>query len=189
MFARQPKSDPVTVVVDGREIQTDQAAAECINQLQQQLSDAGQAHANQLGELQRKLADAAAVKRQPAAAPPAYRPTAAVLSDAAIESRAQARADLLLDAQEIYKMDYRGKTDDEVRRLAITGRRGAELVRDATPEEVKGIFRTVLAELRKDPVVTVLGDARGRQTTVQDNGYSASVARLDYRTRNQKQEG
>ncbi|RZZ84779.1 hypothetical protein [Pseudoxanthomonas winnipegensis] len=180
-------TDPVTVVVDGREIQTDQAGAECIKQLQQQLSDAGQAHADQLGELQRKLADAAAVPRQPAAPAPAYRPTAAVLSDAAIESRAQARADLLLDAQEIYKMDYRGKTDDEVRRLAITGRRGAELVRDATPEEVKGIFRTVLADLRKDPVIAALGDSRGRQTQVTDNGYAESVARLDFRTRQQQE--
>ncbi|WJI14944.1 hypothetical protein MWN52_15135 [Pseudoxanthomonas winnipegensis] len=182
----------MTVVVDGREIQTDQAGAECIKQLQQQLSDAGQAHADQLGELQRKLADAAAVPRQPAAPAPAYRPTAAVLSDAAIESRAQARADLLLDAQEIYKMDYRGKTDDEVRRLAIGCLRGHELVRDATPEEVRGIFRMVLADVRKaevskDAVVVALAAARGRQTQVTDNGYAESVAAIDFRTRQQQE--
>ena len=48
-------------------------------------------------------------------------------------------------------------------------------------------FDCLVEDAKRDPVTKVLRDGAANRQQVQDNGYAASVAALDYRTRNQKE--
>ena len=175
-----------TILVDGLSVVTNDAGAQAISKLQQQLKDAqtaaGTADANHQAVIAAKDADIAkrdaeidSLKGQ-------------VLSDAALDQRVQARGDLIGKAKAIHDTDYTGKSDAEVRKAAVVGKLGDAAVAGKPEAYIEARF-DILADGAKprDPVVVALGDRAIHRQPVQDNGYTASVAGLDYRTAGQKE--
>ncbi|KGR38626.1 DUF2213 domain-containing protein [Xanthomonas vasicola] len=178
-----------TVLVDGLSVETTDAGAQAIDKLQRQLSDSNNAAARQTADHTAALAlkDGEIAKRDATIDDLRTK----VLTDAALDERVQARGDLLATAKAIHDADYRGKNDADVRKAAVIGKLGDAAIAGKGDAYIEARF-DILADSVKtttDPVARALRDGAGQRTTVQDNGYSASVAGLDYRTRNQKQEG
>lgn len=106
-----------TVTVDGLAVETTDAGAQAIERLQadvgrvrQELSDAQAAHKAALDAKDQALAakDAELEKLK-----------AEVVDQAALDAKVQARADLLNTAGRIAALDYSGKSDAEVRAMAV----------------------------------------------------------------------
>lgn len=170
-----------TVMVDGLPVECTDASAIAIDKLQKTIGTMKLDHEKaiglkdgEIGELKvenKKLLDS---QTKPAD----------------LDRLVAARAQLVSDAASLApNLKTEGLADAAIRKAVVESVHGADFVKDASADEIAGMFRILTKDSKKDPVVTALGDARSRQTTVQDNGYSASVAGLDYRTRNQKQEG
>ncbi|MCI2243792.1 DUF2213 domain-containing protein [Xanthomonas sp. PPL568] len=178
-----------TVMVDGLPVECTDAAAIAIDKLQRQLNDANTAAARATTEHTAAIAakDAEIATRDATIDDLRGK----VLTDAALDERVQARGDLVATAKAIHDADYRGKSDAEVRKAAVIGKLGDAAVAGKTDAYIEARFDIEAANVKSstDPVARALRDGAGHRTTVQDNGYSASVAGLDYRTRNQKQEG
>ena len=149
-----------TVMVDGLSVETTDAGAQAIMKLQQQVKDSGQAltdaqvkHQAELADRDAKLAKAEA-ERDDA--------KAKVLSDADLDARVQARADLVTSAKAIHDADYTGKSQAYI---------------DAR-------FDILAEDAKKDPVTRALRDGATTRNTVNDNGYAESVAAFN---RNQQE--
>lgn len=178
-----------TVLVDGLSVETTDAGAQAIAKLQQQVQDSrGALEAANTAHTAAIAAKDAEIAKRDATIDDLK---GKVLTDAALDERVQARGDLVATAKAIHDADYRGKSDAEVRKAAVIGKLGDAAVAGKADAYIEARF-DILADSVKtsaDPVARALRDGAGHRTTVQDNGYSASVAGLDYRTRNQKQEG
>ncbi|TAA11293.1 DUF2213 domain-containing protein [Pseudoxanthomonas winnipegensis] len=175
-----PMSDTKTVLVDGLSVVTTDAGAQAIEKLQKQIADGATAHATALAakdaEIAKRDAEIDKLKGQ-------------VLSDAEIDKRAAARADLVTKAKSLHDADYTGKSDLEIRKAVLVAKLGDAAIAGKSEAYIDARFDALLDAIppRRDQVVAALDAARSRQTPVQDNGYSAWVAGLDYRTRNQKE--
>lgn len=174
-----------TILVDGLSVVTNDAGAQAISKLQAQLKDAQTAAGTADAAHQTTIAakDAAIAKVE------AERDDlkAKVLSDADLDKRVQERGDLIGKAKAVHDADYSGKTDAEVRKIAVVAKLGDAAVAGKPDAYIEARF-DILADGAKprDPVSQALRDSGGQRTSVQDNGWQASVAGLDYRTRNQK---
>jgi len=182
---KEPTMSDKTILVDGLSVVTNDAGMQAITKLQGQLKDAHTAAATADSIHQAAIAakDAAIAKLE------AERDDlkGKVLTDAAIDARVQQRTDLVGKAKAIHDADYSGKTDAEVRRTAVVAKLGDASVAGKADAYIEARF-DILADSAKprDPVSQALRDGAAQRTTVQDNGWQASVAGLDYRTRNQK---
>ncbi|MBB5737220.1 hypothetical protein FHT09_002992 [Xanthomonas arboricola] len=173
-----------TVMVDGLPVECTDASAIAIDKLQRQLSDSTAVAARQATEHTAALAlkDAEIAKRDAAIDDLKGK----VLDAAALDARVQARGDLLATAKAIHDTDYRGKSDADVRKAAVIGKLGDAAIAGKGDAYIEARF-DILADGVKpfDPVARALSDGAAHRTVVQDNGYAASVAGLDYRTKNQ----
>ncbi|NJC36384.1 hypothetical protein GGR60_000874 [Xanthomonas arboricola] len=173
-----------TVMVDGLPVECTDASAIAIDKLQRQLSDSNAVAARQATEHTAALAlkDAEIAKRDAAIDDLKGK----VLDAAALDARVQARGDLLATAKAIHDTDYRGKSDADVRKAAVIGKLGDAAITGKGDAYIEARF-DILADGVKpfDPVARALSDGAAHRTVVQDNGYAASVAGLDYRTKNQ----
>lgn len=182
-----------TVMVDGLPVECTDASAIAIDKLQRQLSDSSAVAARQATEHTTALAlkDAEIAKRDAAIDDLQGK----VLDAAALDARVQARGDLLATAKAIHDTDYRGKSDADVRKAAVVGKLGDAAIAGKTDAYIEARFDILADGVTADPVVKALRDGGGRGgsgggnqgTPVMDNGWAASVASLDYRTRNQKE--
>ena len=183
---KEPTMSDKTILVDGLSVVTNDAGAQAIGKLQAQLKDAQTAqasadHAHQTAiatkdaEIAKRDAEIDSLKGQ-------------VLSDAALDQRVQQRGDLIGKAKAIHDADYSGKTDAEVRKAAVVAKLGDAAIAGKPDAYIEARF-DILADSAKprDPVAQAMRDGAVQRTAVQDNGWSASVADLDYRTRNQKE--
>ncbi|KWV17143.1 DUF2213 domain-containing protein [Xanthomonas translucens] len=175
-----------TVMVDGLSVETTDAGAQAITKLQQQVQDSRSA----LDAANTAHTTAIAAKDAAIAKVEAERDDlkGKVLTDAALDERVQARGDLVATAKAIHDADYRGKSDAEVRKAAVIGKLGDAAVAGKADAYIEARF-DILADSVKatDPVARALRDGVSQRTTVQDNGYAAFVASLDYRTAGQKE--
>ncbi|KGU41851.1 DUF2213 domain-containing protein [Xanthomonas citri] len=173
-----------TVMVDGLPVECTDASAIAIDKLQRQLNDSSAIAARQSTDHTAALAlkDGEIAKRDATIDDLRTK----VLTDAALDERVQARGDLLATAKAIHDADYRGKSDADVRKAAVIGKLGDAAVAGKTDAYIEARF-DILADSVKpfDPVARALSDGAAHRTVVQDNGYAASVAGLDYRTKNQ----
>lgn len=166
-----------TVMVDGLPVECTDAAAIAIAKLQKHITDADTAHAATIA-----AKDADIAKRDATIDDL----TAKVMTDAQIDDRVNARADLVTAAKAIHDADYTGKSDADIRKAAVIGKLGAAVI-DGKPEayvEARFDILRDAANANADPVRAALRDGATR-TPVNDNGYAASVAAFD---RNQKKE-
>lgn len=180
-----PMSDK-TILVDGLSVVTNDAGAQAIGKLQQQLKDAqtaaGTAEAAHQAAITAKDAAIAKAEGERDAL------KAQVLSDADLDKRVQQRGDLVAKAKAVHDTDYSGKTDAQVRQAAVVAKLGDAAVAGKHEAYVEALFDGLYTNAKpQDPVVQAMRDSRAQPTQVKDNGYAASVAGLDYRTANQKE--
>ncbi|WP_230430153.1 DUF2213 domain-containing protein [Xanthomonas melonis] len=182
-----------TVLVDGLSVETTDAGAQAIAKLQQQVQDSRGAldAANTAHTAAIAAKDAEIAKRDATIDDLKGK----VLTDAALDERVQARGDLVATAKAIHDADYRGKSDADVRKAAVIGKLGDAAIAGKTDAYIEARFDILADGVTADPVVKALRDGGGRGgsgggnqgTPMMDNGWAASVASLDYRTRNQKE--
>jgi len=161
-----------TILVDGLQVETTDAGAQAIEKLQGQvqdankrLSDAEQSHAKALADKDAEIAKLQAERDDL---------KAKQLSDADIDARVKARADLIADAKRIADADYSGKSDADIRRAAVVAKLGDAAIKDKPDAYIAARFDILLEDASKDPVRSAM---RG-VTTVKDNGQAAYEARL-----------
>jgi hypothetical protein len=178
-------SDTKTVMVDGLSVVTTDAGAQAINKLQGQIQDAARALETAKGE------HAATIAAKDAAIGEL---TAKVktLEDAALKPEqldrmVADRAALVATAKAVApEVKTEGVTDAEIRKAVVSAKLGADFVADASPDAITGAFRVLVKDAKPaDPFRDAMRSATPA-TPVTDNGYAASVAALDYRTRNAK---
>lgn len=173
-----------TILVDGLSVNCTDAGIQAITKLQGQLKDAETAHQKLVSDHASAIAD----KDKAMAKVEAERDDlkAKVLSDADLDKRVQDRADLIAAAKSIADGDYTGKSDADIRKAVVVAKLGDAAVKDKSEAYVDARFDILLEDAKKDPVTRALNGTT--RTAVADNGYSASVEALDFRTRNQKKE-
>ena len=171
-----------TVMVDGLSVETTDAGAQAIDKLQRDLqtsrtalADANTAHTAAIaakdGQIAKLEAERDDLKGK-------------VLTDAALDARVQARADLIATAKAIHDADYTGKTDADIRKAVVVAKLGDAAIAGKSEAYVDARFDILAEEAKKDPVARVLRDG-GVRTPTNDHGYEASVKALQA-GRNQK---
>lgn len=163
------------IVIDGITIETTDQGAEAISKLQaekQALADAKAADktahdaaiAAKDKELATKDAEIDALKK-------------AVLTDAQLDAKVQARAALISKAQKLAKdTDFTGKSDIDIMAAAVTAVRGADAVKDKSPAYIEAAF-DLAVDAQPDQFRQ---DMQGREKqAANDNGQSAYEKRLN----------
>ena len=170
-----------TVMVDGLSVETTDAGAQAITKLQQQVQDGAQAladaktaHAAELADCDAKLAKAEA-ERDAA--------EAKVLTDAALDARVQARADLVTAAKAIHDADYAGRSDAEIRKAVVVAKLGDAAVARKPEAYIDARFDILVEDSKKDPVARAMRDGATPRQAVNDNGYAESVAAFNRTTK------
>ncbi len=138
-----------TVIVDGLSVQTTDQGAQAIDKLTRQLSDSAttiqqlkDAHATALAakdaDLAKKDAELDGLK-------------AKQLSDADIDKRVQARADLVGKAKAIHDADYAGKSDGEIRKAVVIAKIGDAAIAGKTEAYIDARFDLLVEDAAKGP--------------------------------------
>ncbi|WP_232002823.1 DUF2213 domain-containing protein [Pseudomonas cerasi] len=137
------------LLVDGISIDVTEQGAQAIEKLAKQLNDAGSntktltdAHATAIalkdGELAKKDAEIDDLK-------------AKMLSDADIDKRVTARADLISKAKIIADADYTGKTDADIRKAVVIAKLGDAAVAGKSSDYVDARFEILVEDAAKQP--------------------------------------
>ncbi|MFF3704702.1 DUF2213 domain-containing protein [Pseudomonas qingdaonensis] len=162
-------------LVDGISIDVTEQGAQALEKLTKQLADAGinvqqlkDAHATALAakdnELAKKDAEIDGLKSKQ-------------LSDADIDKRVQARADLISKAKSIADADYTGKGDAEIRKAVVIAKLGDAAIAGKTEAYIDARFDLLLEDAAKSPA----GDPFRQHMIQQDSkttGDDAEKARL-----------
>ncbi|MBS4088724.1 DUF2213 domain-containing protein [Pseudomonas rustica] len=138
-----------TVIVDGLSVQTTDQGAQAIDKLTKQLADAGvniktltDAHAAALAskdaDLAKRDAEIDSLK-------------AKQLSDADIDKRVTARADLISKAKSIADADYTGKTDADIRKAVVVAKLGDAAVAGKADAYIDARFEILVEDAAKNP--------------------------------------
>lgn len=184
----QPMSDTKTktVLVDGLSVETTDAGAQAITKLQGQITDAQRA----LTDAQAQHAAAIAAKDGEIGTLKAELQKAkdAALKPADIDRMVADRAALVATAKVLAPtVKVEGIADADIRKAVVAAKLGDDFVKDAPQAEIDGMYRAIAKDAKPtDPVRDALLGGVTVTTAVADNGYGASVADLDFRTRNQQ---
>ena len=165
------------LLVDGLTIEVTEQGAQAIEKLNGKLADAAtatkalsDAHATAIalkdGELAKKDATIDDLK-------------AKLLSDADIDKRVTARADLISKAKSIADADYTGKTDADIRKAVVIAKLGDAAVAGKSSDYVDARFEILVEDAAKDPVRQHFQAQDGKQKNPNDNGQSAYEDRLN----------
>ncbi|MEJ7685634.1 MAG: DUF2213 domain-containing protein [Variovorax sp.] len=181
-------ADTRKILVDGLSIETTEQGAQVIEKLQRQLTDAAaqtttltDSHSRALAakdtELAKKDAEIDGLKGK-------------VLTDAQVDARVKARADLIGNAKTIVDADYAGKSEAEIRKACVVAKLGDAAIKDKSDAYIEARFEVLLEDAAKDPVRLALGDA-ARAPGANDNGQTAYEERLTnaWKGTNGKKEG
>jgi hypothetical protein len=143
-----------TITVDGLSVETTEPGAQAISKLMKDLADAhkatvdaAEAHkatiAGKDAELATKDAEIDTLKGKQ-------------MSDADIDQRVNDRADLIAVATSIAAKDYTGKSDDDIRKMAVVAVLGQDAIEDKSPEYITARFDILSEEATQDGVRRVL---------------------------------
>lgn len=148
------------VMVDGLTVETTIQGAQVIERLQKQLDDSAKATTGLAQAL--KDAHSAELAKRDAEIDSLK---AKVLTDADIQARVVARADLISKAKAVHDADYSGKSDSEIRRTAVVGCIGDAAIAGKDDKYVEVYFDIVAkdAATTADPVRKILGDGKPSQ--------------------------
>lgn len=176
-----------TVTVDGIPVEVTDQGATVIGTLQTRLADAN----TKLADANTKLADAEKAHQTALAAKDAEiakkdaeidATKAKVLSDADIDKRVQARADLITVAKAIAKdVKTEGLTDAAIRKAAVVAKLGDEAVKDKAEAYIDARFDILAEDAKKvaDPFRTVVQNGIQNNDSAQNSNdaYAAMLAR------------
>lgn len=157
------------VLVDGLTVETTEQGAQAIEKLNKQLADSTSELQAIKGSYEAKIAkydaEIDAIKSK-------------VLTDAQIEERVVARADLLGKAKAVHDADYTGKTDAEIRRAAVVAKLGDAAVAGKSDAYVDARFDILVEDAAKaDPVREALKDGKPSQPVT--DARAAYIAHLE----------
>lgn len=172
------------VIVDGLSVETTEQGAQAIDKLTKQVGDAMAAkdtliadHAKAIAakdaEIAKKDAEIDALKGK-------------VMDAAALDAAVNARADLIATAKKVADQDYTGKSEAEIRKMAVAKRFGDEAVANKSDSYIEARFDIAVADAaQSDPVrdafkgnnsnVVNLGDA----AAIEAKSYQAYLSRHD----------
>lgn len=171
----KPSMTTRKIVIDGITIETTDQGAEALQKLQAQnqvLTDAAKtaqathdaAIAAKDKELATKDAEIDALKK-------------AALTDAQLDAKVQARANLISKAQKLAKdADFTGKSDIEIMTTAVTAVRGADAVKGKSPAYIEAAF-DLAVDAKPDQFRAEIA-SRDKQAA-NDNGQSDYEKRLN----------
>jgi hypothetical protein len=164
-----------TVTVDGFSVETTDAGAQAIARLSKDLADeraskarAETAHAEALKAKDKELATKDAKIEELGKK---------VMSDEAMDKAVKDRADLITTAKGIADVDYSGKTADDIRKMAVVAKLGADSVKDKSADYIAARFDILAEDAGADPVRRALktGDKSKKETV---DAYDAYVERI-----------
>jgi hypothetical protein len=148
-----------TVTVDGLSVETTDAGAQAISKLQQELADAKKATEDQ----QTAHVESLAAKDKELAQKDAEIDDlkAKVLTDADIDKRVNDRADLIATAKTIADKNYTGKSDADIRKMAVVAKLGQDAIDGKSDDYILARFEILAEDANEDGVRKVLktGDA------------------------------
>ena len=156
------------IVVDGLTIETTDQGAEAIGKLQTEKQSIADAHdaamAAKDAELATKDARIADLEKSQ-------------LTDAALDAKVQARADLLAKAKVLAKdADFSGKADIDIMKAAVIAVRGADAVKDKSDAYITAAF-DLAVESKPDAFRAAMQDRK--PTTENGNGQTDYEKRLN----------
>lgn len=165
------------VLVDGLPVETTVDGETAINLLKARVADAettqatlvsdhAKAVAAKDAEIAKKDAEIDALKGK-------------VMDAAALDAAVTARADLIAKAKTVADQDYAGKSEAEIRKLAVAKKFGDAAIAGKSDDYVSARFDIAVEDSASaDPVRQAVKDGV-TPAQVKDNGYSASVAALN----------
>lgn len=165
------------VMIDGLSVETTEQGAQAIDKLTKQVGDAkaenatlvsdhAKAVAAKDAEIAKKDAEIDALKGK-------------VMDAAALDAAVTARADLIAKAKTVADQDYAGKSEAEIRKLAVAKKFGDAAIAGKSDDYVSARFDIAVEDsATADPVRQAVKDGV-TPAQVKDNGYSASVAALN----------
>ncbi len=172
------------VVFDGLTIETTEQGKQAIDALTKRLGDSAEALKTAIADKDAAIAahDAAIAKKD--AEIEALK--AAQVSDADLDKRVAARADLIATAKAIADCDYTGKSDAEIRKLAVAKKLGDAAVAGKSDAYSDARFEILAEDSNVDPVRAALrsedgatknpvNDARAAMLADFQNGYKPTV--------------
>jgi len=165
------------VLVDGLPVETTVDGETAINLLKARVADAettqatlvsdhAKAVAAKDAEIAKKDAEIDALKGK-------------VMDAAALDAAVTARADLIAKAKTVADQDYAGKSEAEIRKMAVAKKFGDAAIAGKSDDYVSARFDIAVEDSASaDPVRQAVKDGV-TQVQVKDNGYAASVALLN----------
>lgn len=167
-------ADNRKVVIDGLTIETTEQGAQALEKLQRQLKDSSDNWMKEKDAMKKEMdAKDAELATKDAEL---EKMKAGQMSDAQIDARVAARADLITKAKLVADADYTGKSEAEIRKAAVTVRIGDAAIAGKSEAYIEARFDALL-DSKPDPVRVALATRDG-STAVNDNGYAKSVADL-----------
>lgn len=167
-----------TVMVDGLSVSTTDQGAQAIAKLQKDLSDS----AANVAKLQEDHAKAIAAKDAELAKKDAEidKYKAAALTDAQLDARVTARADLVGKAKALVKgLKTEGLSDADIRKAVVVAKRGEDKIKDKSEAYIDAAFELLLDDIdnqtQADPFKQALSDYRPNLSDAQ----AAEKARND----------
>jgi hypothetical protein len=172
-----------TVTVDGFSVETTDAGAQAIAKLSKDLADeraakvtAETSHAEALKAKDKELATKDAKIDELGKK---------VMSDDAMDKAVKDRADLITTAKGIADVDYSGKTADDIRKMAVVAKLGADSVKDKSADYITARFDILAEDANADPVRQALRAAPGKKQT--GDAYDEYVERISNAWKPQKE--
>jgi hypothetical protein len=162
-----------TIIVDGLSVETTDAGELAIKTLQSKLADAQSAITNANTAHQQAIADKDKELAKKDAELDALK--GKVLSDADLDAAVKVRADLISTAKTIADKDYTGKSEIDIKKLAVTAKLGDAAITGKSDDYVSARFDILAEDAAKDPVrkiqmsqtnPTNLGDADAAYATM-----------------------
>lgn len=163
-----------TVLVDGLSVETTDAGAIAINKLQKDLNDATALYVKACDDNKAAIAlkDADLAKKDAELDSLKGK----VLTDAQIDERVKSRADLIATAKQIADADYTGKSEAEIRKIAVVAKLGDAAIKDKPDAYVQARFDILADEAKVDPVRKAL--RTGPTHIVADHGQAEYERRI-----------
>lgn len=172
------------VIVDGLPVETTEAGETAINLLKTKVDDAEKASATLVSDHAKAIAakDAEIAKKDAEIDGLKGK----VMDAAALDAAVIARADLIATAKKVADQDYTGKSEAEIRKMAVAKRFGDEAVANKSDSYIEARFDIAVADAAQaDPVrdafkgnnsnVVNLGDA----AAIEAKSYQAYLSRHD----------
>lgn len=165
------------VIVDGLSVETTDQGAQAIEKLTKQVGDAMASNATLISDHAKTVAakDAEIAKKDAEIDSLKSK----VMDAAALDAAVTARADLISKAKNVADQDYTGKSEAEIRKMAVAKKFGDAAVAGKSDDYVSARFDIAVEDSANvDPVRQAVKDGGGN-VQVKDNGYAASLASLN----------